>query len=353
MNLFSIWRSSSLEILYSKRIIGVLYGLVGLLILVQMSLAYTQFFNAYITLGEFDVPVGQFVITSILFFLPLWIVGAVIVRACTQRLRIALWIRQAIKVVSYSTQLSPAEAGFLADFGYSKRELTATLLDLHFRGVIQLVVGEDNSVSIVQLYQDVPISRYESVLLEKISELGSDTFQGFDDTRLVEAAQYAHEVLIDDLTAGGVIHKEHLPNQKVIVIFRALCVVAAWVAWVLVSALINKPDSVLTVMHPRYPVDPLQIVILIIIALIIIAILVSSFWSRLSKNYKSDGFATWIDAAGLLMYIRGVFKHRFSEESITTQDKGTLRDYAAYAIAYGVIPDSPSMIAKIINTASV
>lgn len=349
MNLFSIWRSSSAEILYSKRIVSILYGLVGLLILVNMGCVYVQFFHAYITLGEFDTTVSGFMIASIFLFLPLWLLGAVILRACLQRLRIAIWIRGAIKMVTYSTKMSPAEAGFLVDFSYSNRELVATLLDLHFRGVIQISIEFNGTVAITKLNANVPHSPYEQALLGKLDELGFSTFQDFNDVRLIKAAQYAHELLIQDLTERKVIQPEYLPNRPIRIIFRIVCVVAGLVSWVLLSALIDTPDTVFSVSYPRYAVDVSQIIVLIAIGVIISLILISSAWPRLSKNYKSTEYATWIDATGLLMYVKAVFKHRFSEQNILSQDKGSLRDYAAYAVAYGVIPNSPSVIAKILE----
>jgi len=352
MNLFSIWRSSSIEILYSKRIVGILYAIVGLLILATMASAYIQFFNAYLYLHEFDVSVGDFILSSVIFFFPLWTVGAVILRACLQRIRLELWIRNAIKLVSYNTKLSPAEAGFLVDFTYSSREFTATLLDLNSRGVIRMSIDSVGSISIVQVNTTEQTSKHEQALLYALSGLGDVRFQGFSDIRLIKAAKYAHDVLIDELTERRVIQKEYIPNRVVRRSFRIISILAGFAAAVLLGGLLIHPSEIFTLIYPRYPVEFSQVVTLVVIGIIIASVLISSMWPRLGKDYKSTGYAAWIDAAGLLMYVRAVFKHRFSERNIAQQDVSSLRNYSAYAVAYGVVPDSPKMISKILDATS-
>src|SRR5262245_58700495 len=121
MNLFSLFRSSSIEILFSDRILVVLYAILALAVFGQMGGAYMQFLDAYFHLRQFDVPVEAFVVITLGLLLPFWGVGALMLRACLQRLRLALWIHQATKVATYTTPLSPAEAGFLVDYSYTHR----------------------------------------------------------------------------------------------------------------------------------------------------------------------------------------------------------------------------------------
>jgi len=351
MNLFSVWRSTSVEILLSKRIVGFVYALMGLAILAEIAHSYFQFFHAYITLGEFDVTPETFIGVTIFFLFPLWLVGAVILRAVLQRIRIALWIRSAIKVVAYDTKLTPAEAGYLVDYSYSNRELVATLLDLHFRGVIYLSINE-SVISIALPNTDAPVSSYENALLYTLNETSDGTYYSFNDPRLVKAAQYAHQLLIQDLTEREIIQPERLPSRGFRIFFRTISAVSAILALGQLSTLLTNPNQILDILYPRYPIEPFQVGIMVVFALVLIAVLVSSLWPRLTRDHKTAGYATWIDAAGLLMYIRGVFKRRFSEEHITLQDANTLRDYSAYAIAYGIIPNSPRMVAKIIDTTS-
>lgn len=348
MDLFSIWRSSSIEILFSKRITSFLYAFIAIGILSHMIAACTEFLHAYLTIHEFDVSVGQFMFISFVLFLPFWVVGALVMRACLQRWRLALWTRRAIKLVAYDTKLSPAEAGFLVDFTYSHKELTATLLDLHFRGVIQLIIDSHGNIGINPGNTQLPISEYEQALLLELGKIDTSNFGSFTDIPLINAGRKAHKVLVDGLISRHVIQKEHTPNITIRIFFRFLYVLAGFVGWIAFTALIGNTQEMFEVVYPRYSVEFIQVFILLTIAGVVVAILLSSLWPRLNNDHKSTGYSAWIDAAGMLMYIRAVFKDRFSEDNIEFQDKDTLRDYSAYAIAYGIIPASAATVARIL-----
>jgi hypothetical protein len=349
MNLFSLWRSTSIEIMYSKRIVTLLYSLVGIIILITMGLVYAQFFNAYMTLRVFDVDAISFIVIGILLFFPLWFVGAVILRACIQRLRLSLWIRGAIKNVSYSTNLSPAEAGYLVDYTYSIRELVATLLDLHFKGVIKIAVEDTHKVVISHgTNTSELLSRYEQTVVNEFGKLKNESFDDFSDSKIVTIAMRAHTLLVDDLIHRKIINADRLPTLPMKILFRIICIIAGFISIILLSTLVSDSESIFTIGYPRYPIEFTQALTLIGIGAIIVAILISSLWPRFNTNYRSAQYAAWIDAAGFYMYVKGVYRYRLSEQNIHMQDTATIRNNTAHAIAYGVLSPTPQLLRKII-----
>lgn len=349
MDLFSIWRSSSLEILYSKRIVTILYALAATMILAHMVLASSEFFGAYYTFHMFSVSTEAFIWISLLLFLPFWVTGAIIARACIQRLRLSVWIRRAVKLVGYETKFGPVEAGYLVDYEYSHRELTATLLDLHFRNIIKLVIDDEMNITISPADTTQKISDYEYAYLVQLDKLASRQFQSFSDRHLIKVGKKAHKALVDGMIKDKIIQKEQLPRRSVRILFRFLYAIAGFVAAVYLQVFITRPQSIFEDNELTHPVSILQVLILAVIITFVIMIIASSLWPRLAKDYKTSGYVSWIDATGLLMYIRAVFKDRFADENITLQDASTLRQYSAYAVAYGVVPSTPEAIAKILR----
>lgn len=353
MNLFSVFRSSSVEVLLSKRLLAVLYGFMAIAVLVQMTAAYVQFMGAYYSLHQFDTPVSAFVLLSLCLLLPFWAVGALMLRACVQRLRLELWVHRAVKVVAYSTPLKPAEAGFLADYEYTHRELTATLLYLHFRRIINLDIDASVRIAILQNnIFDTSLSPYEQTLLAALNSPTGYSFMAFTDPRLVALAQPAHEVLVNDLTARRLIQRERLPRPAVRKFFRTIYIIAGFVGAVFAYALIFQRAQTLSIGYPRYPVSISEPVTLLIAAGVVIGIIMSSNWPRFVQDYKDPRYEAWIDAAGFMLYLRTVFVDRFSAENIATQDTSTLQTYAPYAIAYGIIPASTERIRQILTHTS-
>jgi hypothetical protein len=349
MNLFSVFRSSSVEILFSKRLLAIVYGILAVTVLTHMYATYWQFIGAYYTLHQFDTPIGYVIFGSICMFLPFWAVGALMFRACVQRLRLELWVHQAIKVVAYNTPLRPAEAGFLADYEYTHRELAATLLDLHFRQLITLSI--DSSIRITVIPDHVVaayISPYEQALLTALAST-TDSFSAFTDPRLIALAQPAHKVLIDDLVARHMVQPERLPRPGTRKFFRVLYIIAGLVGILNVYALIFQRAETLSIAYPRYVVSFTEPLVLLVVALVVIGIIVSSYWPRFVQNYKDPQYEAWIDAAGFMLYVRTVFTDRFSAKNIMTQDTNTLRMYTPYAVAYGVIPARAEDVSRILT----
>ena len=350
MNLFSVFRSSSAEVLFSKRLLVALYGLMAAAVLAHMASAYVQFLGAYYHLHQFDTPEAAFIFISVCLFLPFWVVGALMLRACIQRLRLELWVHKAIKVVAYNTPLRPAEAGFLVDYEYTHRELAATLVDLHFRHIIQLSIDSSIKIDVTQnnIY-DATLSPYEQTLLSALRGSAINSFAAFTDPRLIALTMPAHEVLITDLTARHMIHRERLPRPGTRRIFRILYFIAGFVGAVSAYALIFQRTQALAVGFPRYPVSFSELATLIITALVVIGIIASSYLPRFAQNYKEPQYEAWIDAAGFMLYLRTVFTDRFAPENITTQDKNTLHANVPYALAYGIIHDTSKHVAQILS----
>ncbi len=328
---------------------AMLYGLMSIAVLAQMAAAYLQFLGAYYSLHEFDTPAVDFIFISLCLLLPFWAVGALMLRACIQRLRLAWWVHRSLKTVAYSTPLRPAEAGFLADYEYTHRELAATLLDLHFRGVIKLTVGESGGITIIQIRNlDTNASPYEQSLLTALSNSATQSFAAFTDPRLIALAAPAHEVLINDLVARSMVQRERLPRPGMRRCFRVVSFIAGSVGVISANGFIFHRAETLSINYPRYPVNFAEPTVLVIAAFVVVGIIVSSYWPRFAQGFRDPRYKAWVDAAGFMLYLRTVFTDRFSAKNIGTQDRNTLRTYTPYAVAYGIIPDSTERIRQIL-----
>jgi hypothetical protein len=350
MDLLALFKSSSLEVLFSKRIMVLVYLVLSLAILSEMVSSVWQFIAAYIYLHQFDVPTNAFIAVTICLLLPFWLVGALMLRACIQRLRLMLWVRQALAIAEYTTPFTPAEAGFLTDYEYNHRELAATLVDLHIRGVIVLQATSAEVFHIIlPVSPPAGLSPYEQALIEGISGLRQRYFSSFNDSQLIEAALPAHMVLIDQLASKGMVQRERLPGRTSRIFFRVIYWVAGYVGLLTVQNLIEEPEKIFAINYPRFAVSISEPLVLALAVLVIIGVICSSYWPRLVKDYHDPRYAAWIDATGFMWYVRTVFKDRFSAQSIATQDLATLRMYVPYAIAFGVIPAKVSRIMQAIE----
>jgi hypothetical protein len=339
MNLFSIFRSSSVEVLLSKRLLVILYGFMAISVLSCMAVAYSQFLYGYYSLHQFDTSIGSFIFLGLCLLMPFWAVGALMLRAFIQRVRLEVWVHKAAKVVTYSTPLKPAEAGFLVDYEYTYRELTATLLDLHFRQIINIDIDSSIKITILQNGAlNANLSPYEQTLLNALSNAETHSFMAFTDPRLVALAQPAHEVLINDLTIRQMIQPEQLPRPAIRKFFRVVYSVAGFVGVILTYGLIFQRALTFSISYPRYSVNISELVTLAIIACLIVGIVISSCWPRFVQDYRNPQYEAWIDAAGFMLYVRTVYIDRFSADNIATQDRSTLQMYVPYAVAYGIIP---------------
>lgn len=349
MNLFSVFRSSSVEILFSKRATLIVYGVLAALVFDQMFEAYEQFFRTYFELHQLDVSVEDFMYMTLVVLLPFWLTGALMLRACVQRLRLSWWIHQAAKVAVYETPLSPAEAGYLVDYDYTHREVAATLLGLQFRGILQITVSESSNVHLEVGNTSGELSPYERIFVETLVNSQENDFSGFSDPRLIEIASAAEEVLIEDLEQRNMVQRERLPNRYLRKLFRVIYTVAGIVGLLYAYAYLFERAQLEAIGYPRYPMNVTEIFILIAVGLVIVGVVVSGWWPRFTQEYKDPRYEAWIDAAGFLLYLRTVFSDRFSAEGIASQDKETLRTYTPYAVAYGIIPNQSERIAEIIS----
>lgn len=351
MNLFSIFRSSSVEVLLSKRLLATLYGFMAIGVLAYMAAAYLQFLHSYYSLHQFDTTIGSFIFLSLCLLMPFWAVGALMLRAFIQRVRLEVWVHKAVKVVTYNTPLKPAEAGFLVDYEYTYRELTATLLDLHFRRIINIDIDSSIKITILQNGAlNANLSPYEQALLGALSNAVTHSFMSFTDPRLVALAQPAHEVLINDLTIRQMIQPEQLPRPATRKFFRVVYSVAGFVGVISIYFLIFQRALTFSINYPRYSVNISELVTLLIIACLIIGIIISSCWPRFAQSYRNPQYEAWIDAAGFMLYIRTVFIDRFSADNIATQDRSTLQMYTPYAVAYGIIPVHMKRVRQILTS---
>ena len=354
MNIFSLFRSSAADILLGRRPFTVIYAILGLAVMADMLSSAQQIWHAYATLHQFDTPAAAVNAITVCLFLPLWAVGALMLRACLQRLRLSIWVRHAITTAQYDTALQPAEAGFLADYIYSRRELAAALVELHMRGVVRLMLDPlSDSVTIVPLNADgVVLSAYEDSLLASLQNARQSQFHGFADLRLIEIAQPAHAILISDLASRHMLQPERLPSKAVRKIFKVIYWIAGIVGLLNAYNFTFHYNKVTSIGYPRYPLYASEVLVVLGIAVLAAAVIITGFWPRYVRDYKDPQYEAWIDAAGLLLYIRTVFETRFAANAIGEQDEATLRHYGPYAVAYGIIPAHVKRISQLLALVS-
>jgi len=353
MHLYSLLKSSSLEVVLSKRFVTILYGIMGLAIMVSMAATYLQFVNAYFGLGEFDVTIEVFFAITLGFFLPFWITGALMLRAIIQRIRLAIWAKKAFRITYFDTKFTPASAGMLIDYEYNRKELYATLLELHYRGIIDLAFGNDGLQLTLLKHPRTAGSRYEEVLLQEI--FGNDSFHRFsslDSPRLIRSGEKAHHYLIDDLQSAGVLKTEKEPTRALRILFRFMYFVAGLTGLIYVAGLLFAYQEVTSIVYPREAVDPSQLWLLGTILFLVVGTILSGFWPHFQSDVKNKHFLGWIEAAGFMWYLRTVFVHRFANDRLHTQDAKTIRKYYPYALAYGVVPVTEQTITNAVRYTS-
>jgi hypothetical protein len=350
MNFFSLFRSSAAEIIFSKKIIVSLYGVFGLAIAAQVIASLHQFMHAYTHGRRFDTEPTQLIATTLVFFLPLWITGALILRACLQRMRLALWARRAFTFAEYTTELSPAEAGFLVDYEYNHKEFVATLVDLHYKGYLRLTINQDETIEITWLGNDpTSLSAYEQYLIGwVVAGETVQTYVTFNDPRLVMAAKQGHLKVIDQLTNRGLLQAERLPKVGVRNVFRAMYAVAGFVGIIFCYGLVFQYDQLMSV-KPLYPMVASELWVLSLLLLATIAVVISGLWPHFSTNAKDPSYAAWTEAAGFMLYLRTVYTYRFALSTIAGQDANTVHRYAPYAVAFGIIGSDVTTVAQLLT----
>jgi hypothetical protein len=350
MDLFSLFRSSAAEILFSKRLIVGMYLILGLAILGQAGAATYQFFVAYLGNHRFDTDPAGFIVITLMLFLPFWLVGALILRACLQRARLALWVRKAFTIANYKTSLLPAEAGFLVDYAYTHRELIASLLDLHFKAVIALEIGEDKSVTITRLQVDIlSLSPYEQFLVGALtSGSGFHTYYSLDDLRLIEIGETAQGILMEELVNKQMLRPERRPNHKLRVIFKFLYLIAGLVGVVSIVALVTDPQSVLET-EPLYRMAVSELLVLTAALLLMVGVVSSGLRPRFTRDFKDPAYEGWTEAAGFMLYLRTVYKDRFAPQQISNQTLEEIRTFVPYAVAFGMVGSDTESVMIILH----
>ncbi len=348
MNLRSLIKSSGLEIILSKRIAVVVYSVIGISILAHMVSSCLQFWNAYHHLGEFDVTPNEFLIIAILFFLPFWTTGALILRAVIQRMRLAIWARRSFRIVGYSTKLLPAEAGLLVDYEYNNKELVATLLDLHYKNYLTISINHGQ----VYLSRLEPVNpnttSYETELMNHLFKgEQSRVFSSLSDPALLSCGAKAHLTLVSSMQSDGKLRPEKRDSPAVRNMFRIVYSIAGLIGIASICSLIFAYDEVSSVVYPRFPVHVLQLWLLGILVIFVSGVMLSGFWPRLKDTSESDHMS-WMEAVGFMGYLKMVFASRFESDMLQTQDPDTIKSYLPYAVAFGVVPIDEKTIANAI-----
>jgi hypothetical protein len=350
MQLKSLLYSSKLEIITSKRFTSFLYFVFGISILIWWYKASYQFLRAYIELGEYDVTVGEFIATSLIFFLPFVATGAFMVANIIRRFRLHLWMKSQTTYADYITKLSPAEAGLLLDYEYSSEEVWATLLQLHFSGQIHMYINKDDILAI-QKINPLPEYSYESVLLDNLlkgnrSEIAVRSV--FDD-KIIKAGQYSHEYLVASMASQGVVDLPKRVSDRLKWIIRVVLFLAGYTGLVMLYYYIFKNEIVMNILYPRYPVHPVQLVVDATIWVVAVSIIVSGFWPRFKKGHKNTPSAMNLKTVGYYQYLKSTYKTKFETENIQYLATSDVINIAPYMVAYKLVDLNEENIAQLIQ----
>ncbi len=349
----SILESNKLEIISSKRSTSFLYLLFGLSTVVWWCAVTIQFLNAYFDLGEFDVTVGEFIFIALLFFLPLLLIGSFMLATVLQRLRLWYWFKNRISIAEYDAMYHPAVAGTIIDFEYNLNEVWATLLNLHIRGEIVLI-AEDTGIYAQRLSTKTLLSEYELVLLDSLGIRGNHEaiFHAIDEYDLVHAGENAHRIIVRDLIRMGLVRQKLSKNIVLTKIIKAVYWIGGLAALSQVATILFAYDQASTVLYPRYPVHPAQLVVILLMWVVMMIVLLSGFWPRFNHSSKSTESTMHLKAVGYYYFLDQVYKNRMSIYHVEKMDKSTIAMTVPHMIAYGIIDVSEDYVSKIIRRLS-
>jgi hypothetical protein len=319
---------------------AVVYALFAISIFAWWGHASYQLIHAYVTIGEFDVSVDAFWGITLYMFGPLLVVGALLARGTIQRIRMHLWFKKIVHVTEYKTNFSPAEAGYLADDGHNLSEAYATLLDLHFRGVITI---ERTPGGLVLIWHGaLGANAYESTLIRALfGQYRSVTVTKPDDYRLIVAAAEALPHLSFQLRgqlSGR--HRQAILHPALTRLIRFIYWVAGAVGLLNIYNHIFYHEEVSQIMYPRYDLEPSQLVLVGITWIVMLAIVATAFWPRFTSDRNSKPVQAWLQAFGFRRYIATVYKDRMSTSGFPHQRPQDIAYFAPYMLAFEIIPVS-------------
>jgi len=348
----NLLQSSKLEIITSKKITTFLYLLIGLAILVWWSGSLWQFFYAYIIYGEFDGPISEFILITIVFFFPLFVTGCWMLSGVIQRQRILVWIKRSLIVNDYETRLGPATAGLLIDYEYNKAEIWGSLLKLHFQGNIEI---SSRSKGLVMHYKhNKQLGSYEELLLKGIFPYSISHIEvhNLNNSRVINAGLNAHKKLVNDLEQIGAYGANKANSAKKSWFIKAIYGFAGITAGLQIAGMLFGGDEYWGLSYPRYDVSIVQPILLIIITIIGLIVILSGFRLKLSDNYKSRPSILLLQSSGFYAYLKNVYGKRLSEKYIQTQAVKDIRTLTPYIVAYKLQPLNMSYIRKILDYTS-
>ncbi len=337
MNFRSILQSSKLEIIKSKRIVALGYLVIGLLILMWWIGGWAQVLHAYYTYGQFDTSVTNFILVTVLFFFPLLLVGALMLHSFILRFRLLRWLKHRTVIADYSSGLSPAEAGTLVDLEYTYHETWATLLNLHFRRVINLEIVHDNLI--ISTLRPDTVSGYERTLLNELFgyRRGHTEIKSIRGKKIIDAGHRSHKVLVDELEYIGALKAPVRKSNSIRNFILTIYCIAGLTAVLQIAGMLTGGDEYWGIAQPRYDMHPVQFITMIVTTFFYLAVVLSVFWIRLTGTYKSKPEILHLEAAGYHEYLKRVYRQRFDIRSITTQNPREVMLLVPYIIAYRLV----------------
>ena len=349
--LYDLYKRVQFEVLASTTLLAIVYGIFAAAIMVWWGGAVQQVVYYYATLREFDVSPTDFLWTAVVLFLPLVVVGGLLARGLIQRIRLNHWFKNHTSIVLYDTTLTPAEAGYIADYQFSHAEVYATLLDMHFRGLV--TIHSRPGGLLIQAHTMIGANTYESTLLHALfSDAQQIAITTIVDPRIDNAGSRARLHLNRHLHGKLVLpgHEKAYPFLTSIV--RGIYFMAGLAGCIVVYGEIFRHEEVNKLMYPRFGMELWQPLLVLGITGILVAIVISGWWPRFAApDRHASSSSLWLQAVGFRQYLQGVYKQRLSQQYLHTQNPEDIRAYTPFLLAFQIAPVSLAYIQEVLSSA--
>lgn len=333
---------------YAKTYLPLLFSLYVIWFWINAS---TQFVRSYYRTGLFDVSVVEYFIFVVLLFTPLVTFAALVITIYIKFFRLKLWMRKNLTYSKYSIDYSPAEAGIILDYLFNVSEVIATLLDLHFRKILNLEVRGNSLYLELSDTSRKSLSLFEAELLKQLFEREKyRSFNGCTDINLKKIGTRAHKVLLKWTKESDVLMR--LIPKKVepfVPLLLMLATLGFLVSLVSGWTIIFDGGSAQTLGSPTYPVYPIELLMTLLITLWGGIIILSGFWPRFSNNHKSKPVAAWVKTYGLKMFLKVVYSDRFSSNKVSQQAIEEIKKYTPYMIAFNLVPNDTKYLKQVLK----
>lgn len=297
---------SRFSLLLTKKSTIILYAFSAVFGLVMLAVGYVQIMTSYISNAGFDVPVVDYFSSTLVFYVPFFIVNGILLRSLLERWRLSRRSKRLFYYAEYDipAEMTPAFAGLLIDNDIRTEEVVATLYDLERRGIIAL---DDSSVRL--LTTDAPTTVPEKLFIEALFSRSSVfTLDSSNAMLFLSASDVFRKAMLADMRNRKLIPMPALKTKASRRFVTLIFMTASYVSIVLMAYLILSPETILTVQYPRYPMSIGEPIMELVLVMIVLTLALSGLFS---ETFTTDGRLTWRFAAGYRLYIEKVFKGKF------------------------------------------